>query len=183
MYKVYKMHKNINIPVQIILIFKPFLSLFELFQIFETPQVKNSSRLTIRCEGDLENTDVIGFGIESWINCAWSRGRYQFRAQISNQNDIFIDFNSSQTPHSKNVLGLIPSFMWRLDLFCASVGFFIFALSSHSFRSKIRFDWMWPPDQGITASLPVTVGKISSSPSDPGWLADWLDDWIDRWVV
>lgn len=45
---------NVHVLVQIIFIFKLFLSLFELFQLFETPQVKNSSRLSIRCEGDLE---------------------------------------------------------------------------------------------------------------------------------
>lgn len=76
-----------------------------------------------------KNTDVIGFGRESWINCAWSRGRYKFRAQTSNHNYIFIDFYSTQTPHSKKFLGLIPSFMWRLDLlFMSRWAFFIFAL-------------------------------------------------------
>lgn len=134
-----------------------------------------------------KNTAVIGFGIESWTNCAWSRARYQYRAQISNQNYIFIDFYSAQMPHRKKVLGLIPSFMWWLDLLFGSLWTFFFfhfcSVSSHSFRSRTRFDWMWPPDQGITASLPVTVGKSSSSSSDPSWLTDWLDDWIDRWVV
>lgn len=125
-----------------------------------------------------KNTNVIGFGIESWINCAWSRGRYQFKAQISNQNYIFIDFYSAQMPHSKDVLGLIPSFMWRLDLLYVSLwDFFIFALCPLTILDQEL--GLTGCDPLIRVLLPLSQWQLGKSPARPVTLVGWLTGWMN----